>query len=278
MSGLGEVKYDQAPIIITERGGRMTEIEFIPEAVAGAPIEFPWKGASYHYGPADLSGPLLDHVADKTTCGTICLCAGITLWAVRRLHGHTDTSCGENLTEAMFAYQIDWRYVDREAIPAGPVPEEPPPLSAIMAVQSFARRSINHKRYWNHYYQPIEEAFHAAHIVGHIMPDAYKKSFPKWLKAISARLDAVAAKPDEPKRNKSEFESLDEYNDWVATHRGVALPPEILDPDFDYQEDRREEFVAQFLQELDQKTNRYLRTPEAMLELGFEGTPYELGR
>jgi len=54
------------------------------------------------------------------------------------------------------------------------------------------------------------------------------------------------------------------------------VPPQLLDPTFDYHPDQREALVAGFLANLDPAHNRYLRTPEAMLDLGFTGTPYRL--
>jgi hypothetical protein len=35
--------------------------------------------------------------------------------------------------------------------------------------------------------------------------------------------------------------------------------------------------VARFLARLDGSANRYLRTPQEMLRLGFDGEPYRLG-
>ena len=252
----------------------MTKPPYIPDSVVGAPVEFSWKGTTAHVGPAPPSGPVLDLVGDKTTCGTITLLAGVLEWASWRFQGHTDTQQGRELSEAAFAYQIDWRYVDLgQRID---IPEEPASLSAFLKIWSFMRRALNPKRYWDHYYQPIDETFHASYILRHTLPKADQKTFSSWLKSAAARLDTIAPKPDEPRRKKSEFDSPEQYTEWVATHRGVALPSEVLDPGFDYMQEMREDLVGTFLEELDPSANRYLRSPEAMLELGFEGIPYRL--
>jgi hypothetical protein len=253
----------------------MNRPRYVPEGLSDEPIGFVWKGATAHIGPAPPSGKLLDVVADKTTCATISIVVGIAYWSAWRLQRHAPTEELVDLAEAAFAYQVDWRYCNRDAAPPPDIPDKPPAISAIAKLTSFVRRSVDSERYWNDYYQPIDEAFHAAHIVNHILPKAHQKTFGAWLKAVSDRLAAIAPKPT-GFREYSEFKSDEEYNAWVAPHRGEPLPPEVLDPDFKYTAADREDLVGKFLKGLNPKKNRFLRTPETLLEMGFEGTPYKL--
>jgi hypothetical protein len=238
---------------------------------ASTPIDFAWKGSTRHTGPAEPSGPLLDVVAGMTTCGTLALEAGMLLWGAARLRTHADIQDALELAAAAFAYQVDFRYVDTG--PTQEVPEMPPASSALAQMSRYMRTSLDPSRYWHDYYQPAREAFHMAHLVRHILPKAAQNDFAQWLKMASARLHSVSPKPDDF-REYDEFDSDEEYNAWVAPHRGSPLPPEVLDPAYDYHAKDREGLVLRFIASLDPTKNRYLRTPEAMRAQGYEGDPY----
>lgn len=248
--------------------------EFIPQSIVGVPVDFRWEGAREHIGPTETVTPLFERLGGTTTCGQISMCSGILLWGAWRLKGHAPVEHNFELAQASFAYQIDWRYVDIEVEPKGKAPDQPPALSAMMKLNSFLRASL--RDYWNSYYIPISETFHSAHIVKHILPAEHAKAFQHWLVSLADRVKSIAAKPDEPFRKKKEFDTADEYEVFVARHRGLALPPEILNPAQQVTAGNREELVARFLERLDWKSNRYLRAPEKMQAMGFTGTPYRL--
>ncbi len=54
------------------------------------------------------------------------------------------------------------------------------------------------------------------------------------------------------------------------------MPREALDPDFDFKPEMAPALFGAFLKRLDYKANPFLRTPEEMRKLFFEGVPYEL--
>ena len=250
--------------------------DFIPQAIEGRPLDFKWEGSREHIGPTETVTPLMERIWNTTTCGQWTLNAGLLLWAGHRLKGHIDVAHFFQLAEAMFAGQVDWRYVDRERGPKGKAPDQPPELSASMRLISFARASIDREEYWDNYYQPVKETFHSAHIVRHILPADVRKSFEAWLDVVAARVQTVAAKPDEPFRKKKEFAKIEEYFEMCARHRGTALPPQVLDPQFAYDDGQRNQLVGKFLSELNWEANLYLRSPDEMRALGFAGTPYQL--
>ena len=255
----------------------MKQPSWIPEQIVGAPIEFKWSGAGDHVGPMETVTPLLDMLSAKTTCAEISLIAGLLQWTAWRLNGHTDTEHNVWLAEAAFAYQVDWRYCDVNAGPKGKPVDQPPAQSAMMVVNRFARQALDYDEFWNSYYQPVRQVFHAAHVVQHIVPKSERSVFDSWLKATVARLDQVARKPDEAFKKKKEFASPEEHASFIARHRGSPLPPEVLDPSFTYEASERAQLVSKFLTSLSWDANPYLRSPEAMIKLGFVGKPYELG-
>ncbi|PAU64859.1 hypothetical protein BZL42_01180 [Pseudomonas indica] len=226
-------------------------------------------------GPIEAYTPLFEKLDGTTTSALLSITAGLLTWAAWRFKYYTTEAdrCLE-LAEATFAYQVDWRYTDRDADVT--TEEAPPSLPQLVLAEldQFLWRSINPEKYWNNYYGPISETFHTAHAVKHIIPKAHRSAFECWLKAIIARAHAVAEVPDAEFRRRDEFDDTESWLAFVAPFRGEALPPEFLDPAFDYKPQLREELIKKFIENLDWKSNRYLRSPDQMLELGFDGVPY----
>jgi len=247
---------------------------YIPESIVGAPIDFPWHGALGHLGPAEAVTPLMKMLDKKTLTAYLTLGAGILQWAGWRLLNHTDVSFLLELSDALFAYQVDPRYFKRSAHPKGAPPDQPPALSGALQLGWLMVKAANPERYWHNYYAPISEVFHGTHLVRHILPEPAQKPFGDWLKNISKRLDVIAPKPDEPFRKKSTFATVEEYRAFLVPHRGVALPPQVLAPSFEYRPEEREALLNAHLEKLDWRSNRYLQSPDEMRGQGFEGTPY----
>lgn len=251
---------------------------FIPAVVAEAPIDFKWKGDREHIGPAEVVTPLLVRLAKATMCGQVTMMAGVLYWAGWRLKDHAPVPAKRflQLAPAAFAYQVNELYVD-----LGPPPEYEeyeedftPALSAAYEIEGFARHALNAKEFWNPYYPPVSQTFHMAHLVKHIVPRTMKKGFEKWLDDLAGRVKSVALAPSEPYRRIQDFPTTEAYEAWAARYRGMPLPPQILDPEANYDGSQRTSLVGQFLRELDWRSNPYLRSPEAMLAAGFSGTPY----
>ncbi|QQZ41620.1 hypothetical protein IF690_27150 [Pseudomonas sp. SK3(2021)] len=260
---------------------RFVRPEFIPDLVVGAPIQFVWKGANCHCGPLEAVTPLLRRLDDTTICGQLTLCTGLLTWAAWRFMGCTDQAgpCLE-LAEAAFAYQVDWRYTDRSAGTVHTPPNTPPALSSLMEVAVYMWQSLNKDEFWDNYYTPLMQTFHAAHVVQHVMPKAERRTFVHWFDQVIKRVQCHAKAPDDPFRTESDFDSTEAWKAYAARQRGLALPPEIINPQVDYRAEDREQLVARFIANLDWTKNRYLRSPDAMRALGFEGEPYrgDLGR
>jgi hypothetical protein len=248
---------------------------YIPATLQGSPVDFAWQGALSHVGPEGAVTPLLKKLDGLTTCGQLSLCAGLLTWAAWRLRDETDEALSAlELAEAVFAHQVDWRYVNRDAGHVRAVPEGPPALSALLQVSLFMWEGLSVDWFWDSYYAPITQTFHAAHIVQHIMPNTHRPAMVRWLGAAIQRLQVHARAPDEPFRKQRSFPSLDEWKVFVGRHRGPPLPPGIIDLQADYQPAQRQALVTRFIEGLDWERNRFLRSPQAMLALGFQGEPY----
>jgi hypothetical protein len=246
---------------------------FVPETVQG-PLDFTWRGAREHIGPTETVTPLLDMLAGTTTCGQLAMCAGILLWGSWRFKGHTEVEHNFELAEAAFAWHFDHRFVNTNRGPTGAAPDQPPAISATMKLNGYMRQSMDPAQYWVKYFQPVRETFHASHIAAHVLPKKAKKDFEAWLKEVAKRVKRIASKPDEAFKKKSEFESVEAHQAFIARHRGAPIPPEILDPNVDVNDSNRDELNARFLAGLKASENRYLLRPEELPALGVEPIPY----
>jgi hypothetical protein len=249
---------------------------FIPAAIVDAPIDCAWEGAQAHIGPTETVTPLLLNLGRGNGLAQVAMCAGILLWLTWRLKTLADVSQNLELAEAAFAYTVDWRYLDLAAGANHQPPDQPPEKSATMKVTNFMFSTLNQKKQWHSFYTPVDSTFHSSHVVQHLMPKAHRRDFEGWLATVSDRMAKHFSLPDIPRREFNTFESKAAYVEYCAPRRGVAVPPQLLDPAFHYDPSQREALLKQFLAQLDRSRNRYLRSPQAMLDLGFEGTPYEL--
>ncbi|MFI2475936.1 hypothetical protein [Nocardia xishanensis] len=250
---------------------------FVRVSEPDAPLDCVWEGASDHIGPTETVTPLVDRLSGTTTCAQIALCAGVLLWGTWRLRGLTQVEHNLELAEAAFAYCVDWRYVDVDAGPKGRAPHQPPEQSAMMQLNRFMRAALSRDHFWDSFFQPVFETFHSANIVHHILKPEDRPGFDRWLDHGAERIKLHFPKPADEYREYETFDSDEAYNEFVAPHRGIAVPPQLLNPDFDFDPHQRTKLMAEFLVGLNPDKNRYLRKPEAMLELGFAGMPYQLG-
>jgi hypothetical protein len=236
----------------------MLATPFIPSDIGELPANFPWRGIEYHIGPVEEVTPFIKWLGNKTTCGVQSLCAGTMLWGARRLERLTEVAHNFELAEAGFAVQIDGRYVDVEAGPLVKVPEFPPADSAMIGLNRHLRAALDPDSFQDSYYQPVMDLSHMVHIV----------------RQIVGRIDAVAPKPSSPPIDYDDFESDEAYAGYNAPHHGPPLPPEVLNPAREYDPAEAPALVEAFRRRLDPARNRYLRSRNAMIALGFKGEPY----
>lgn len=98
-----------------------------------------------------------------------------------------------------------------------------------------------------------ESSDHASSVAEHVMTDP--NPFRKWRERVVERLERLYP-----------FDENDPMGD--------VVPKEALDPDFDFRPEMTEQLVQAYLSGLNSYANRFLRTPEEMLDCGFKGIPY----
>ena len=254
---------------------------YVPEDLSTAPLQVYWEGPERHVGRSEQAirlgkWPFYEHFSNANFCAQLTLASGFLIWMARRFQHVVPDEAQEclELAEAVFAYQVDWRYTDRSAGRIHSAPSWPPARSAMMQNKLYMWHSMTK---WESYYRPIQELYRMSELVKHILPvGKARKEFKSWMDFAQARLLKHASAPDVDSVMKSKFESVKAWQSWIAQFQGVALPPEILDPEFDYRPEHREELVADFLKGLDWRKNRFLRSPQTMREIGFVGEPYRL--
>jgi hypothetical protein len=247
----------------------LADIDFARE-----PLTEAWKGSLNHIGPVQTITPLVELLAGKTTCGTVTLMSGVTAWGAARLRPFTDVSFLDEMADAVFAWQADWRYLNGTGGPREPSPEQPVAISAAMTIRSLFINSINTPTEWHSFYQPLMKASHIVNIVQFILPKDAKKAFKTWLKETSDRLDIVAEIPDLEERKHTEFDSREAFYAYKAPRRGPPIPPLVLDPGIDLSNLDLVAEAHKFIATLDHTKNRYLKSPDQMIAEGFESLPY----
>jgi hypothetical protein len=253
----------------------MIEIAAIPQSeMAGGPFAPGWKGRSQHIGPVGVNTPLVEALSGKTTCATVVLMSGVLLWGYHRLRHFTESDFYVELAEAIFAWQYDWRYVDIKAAPYFSPPQDPPEEVALYTLDNFVRAELKLYDKWISFYQPVMPLFHMCNMVNFILPKAQRPHFEGWLSGMIQRLDEIAAAPDMDEPDFYDFENKAAYAAHCAPRRGPPLPPIVLDLETDLTGTDLQAEADTFLQSLDHTKNRFLRSPEQLLEMGFEGLPY----
>lgn len=243
---------------------------------AADPITDKWKGANKHIGPVQTVTPLVELLAGKTTFGTVSLMSGVIAWAAARLRPFTDVSYLDDLFDATFAWQHDWRYLKPKADPRGE-PDQPPEVSAAMVLRGTYLLAICRPISWRSFYQPVMEASHLVNVTEFILPKDAKSAFKDWLITISDRLDEIAEVPDLEEPDIDDFDTVEDYREYCRPMRGVPLPPVVLEPSTDIAATDLTGEADAFLAGLNPAANRYLHSPEDMLASGFEGQPYRPG-
>lgn len=257
---------------------KSTRLSYIPRDLTNYALDFSWRGIERHMGPSNVYTPLFFRLDRITTTSLVSINAGLLSWAACRLEAYTDEAYhARGLAEAAFAYQIDWRYVNSDADTRAPTP--PSMAKSILQELSFLLwRSMDPEKYWENYYGPIAETFHLAHAVRYIIPKAHQADLSRWLNKIINRAHETSATPNMEFADRDAFDDINAWQQFIADFRGDALPPDFLDPELNYNSQLRSRLVKDFIEGVDWKYNSYLRSPEQMLQLGFEGLPYKLDK
>jgi hypothetical protein len=217
--------------------------------VADAPINYDWDDDDPEEAYLDPDERLRHRIGEISDRGVVALSAGFAEWIAWRLSKHSDTKLLFQVIEAVWAGIVDWSYFEQLDAPdfsdwqgsvRGPI------CAAINLLDEIIYLITD-----GQFASP--ESVCLTQLALHVLPDP--KPFKDWRRSTIKRLAAMyPRRPDD--------------------RLGTPVPREALDPAFDYKHEMEEELTARFLKGLDWKQNPSLRSPEAMKEDGFEGTPY----
>jgi len=239
--------------------------------VLDAPAKFPWKGKGAHYGPEQ--GTKLHTAFQKlTVCAEATVCALVEEWLLWRLSSATDAQPWLDHVDATLAWEIDPRYRDENAV------KFRVDTSANQAIRDAVMcvGLATDDRFWESPATADDKAAAVVSVTRQTLEGKLLRSFNTWLEFALTRAAKLDPKPKAKRPRRKDFDSDEQYYEASRPYFGRALPREALDPNTDYTPSDREKLLRSFLEGLDWKKNRFLRSPEKMKKLGFKGTPYKL--
>lgn len=248
----------------------LLETRFIPASLGELPLDFDWKGVEYHIGPVEEITPYIKWLGNKTTCGIQSICSGVMLWGARRLEAHAPAQHNFELSAAGFAGQTNRYLVDVQAGPMQKVPDSPKALAAMVGLNIQLRRALDMDEWWDSYYQPVMELSHLVHLARHIIPEPHRTAFDAWLQEVVRRVDDVAPKPSTPEPDIEDFDDPVAYAACITPHRGLPLPPDILDTGLVFEAEGYAARAIMAAAEIGKSQNRYLRSDAAIAALAAE--------
>jgi hypothetical protein len=243
----------------------------VKSSIVGLPLEFPWKGQGLHYGPSQGT-KLHDALSNLTTCaqaGVATLFEECLLW---RLQSGVRFDVLLHHVHATLAWAIDWRYRDDSTLTLS----VDTPANQAIYDGVWMLQLITQDRLWKRPEFRFDKTAALISVTKQTLPPTQAKSYLSWVQSVIQTAQTWGACPEGQWPRRKEFESETAYHEAVAPFFGKALPREALDPDSGYKPEQREELLNRFLAGLDWNANPFLRSPEKMKELDFEGTPYKL--
>jgi hypothetical protein len=204
----------------------------------------------------DIEVPVVwNWMVEATERAKLGFAAATAEWVAWRLHGTTDVSDLLHFIEALWAAVIDYRYTQEIRH------EAPEDKNAIGIVLFLTWREANAV------YRGCQEGRGNANdcvrlslLARHVLPKKHQDALKKWLTVILRERVAKLYQIDEDPHNP----------------QGFPVPREAFNPNFDFDPNKTNDLLKAFLENVDHTTNPYLRSPEEMKKLHFEGTPYRL--
>ena len=252
---------------------RMNEPAFVDDTItADQGLAHPWSDANKeilrYLGPLESKLESALRRMSHQACQAINL--GVGKWMSVRF-----SSCSERLASmndmitGLWIGALDHRYYRKGLREKGTGK-----IAGPMAQAAFHLECGHSELHARLGYGPAQEAKCLAYLFRHVCPASHKDAFERWLETIIGRLGSLyPGRIDEYTGDRKDTEAVAEFR---AELKGPPLPPQALDPNFDYDDSQRETLLAEFLASVDHAANPFLRSPEELLKEGFEGTPYTL--
>lgn len=222
--------------------------------VVGATIRHKWddEDPDRFYPEDERLESKMARVCDR---GLVALSASTAEWLAWRLDGGNDNLILLQEIEAVRAGIIDWKYL-RPLTQSAKAPDwdrsQGPKLGPLCAAFYLLSAIVNVVKDGE---PATPEAGSLSNLALHVMPN--KEAFKAWRRSVITMLSNM-------------------YPEVEGVELGPPIPPEALDPDFNYQPNMAKELLSKYLSELDCKQNPFLASPEQMIGNGFKGKPYSL--
>ncbi len=220
-----------------------------------------------------IASGMVTAVGNSSPASCAAMRAGVRNW---RLSKGINAERLLNHVDATLAWAVDRRYRDESTL-KGTIPKDTPVNQALGDGVWMARTVTDDDGWDDIVLPPAGSAFALINVTKQTMPDKPKKAFFAWVNEAIETAAKLDPRPKKRMPSYRDFDIPDEYRAAAWPYFGTqALPREAFDPDAGYKPSQREELLNRFLAGLDFKKNPFLRSPEKMKKLGFEGTPYKL--
>jgi hypothetical protein len=226
-------------------------------------VDFEWvEGDETDYYNRD-SQQLTTKIMELSPRARLALAIGIAEWIVWRVNGFSKYQDVTDFVESSWAgvidprYTLEWTRQGKEFL--GPV----------LGPQRIVARHLDKAmlKTWDRQ-TTIRNCQYLAFLCHHVWKR--RKALKDWLLFAFDRLaDLYPISPVTQDYYGTRGKTGDEPFDF-----GDVVPREVLDPDFNFDPQAVPKLLDAYLRGLNPDTNRFLRTPQQMVELGFEGTPY----
>src|SRR5262245_60134180 len=223
--------------------------------VIDAPLKYKWDDEDPTTAYGDEVPRLADQILDMSNRAALVFGCALAEWIAFRIQPHSDDTMLFEYIDAARASSVDLAYTDVDANPeqslewsdwSGPI-RGPLCGAAMQLGEIVAQLDLD---------EPCDtDVVYLANLVEFTLPDV--KAFRKWRNWAIARLKELA-----PGEGDGEL--------------GDMVPIQALDPESDFDPKDTKKLLREFLQSLEPKANRWLRTPAEMKKAGFKGKAYDL--
>jgi hypothetical protein len=214
-------------------------------------IRYKWDDWNVEQAEEPIDKDFFGRLKGISQRANVAFTIGTAEWIIHRFGTLCDDPLPLQYLEAAWAQIVHWRYIaftwedhtDKKSW-SGPIKG---PLGIAMTRVMYAIQQAEEDEV------PELRAAWITNLVQYVMTDP--TPYQNWRERIIERLERLYPRdPDET--------------------QGEVVARQALDPHYNFEIEQTESLINQFLASLDYKANPFLNSPEAMLEEGFEGTPY----
>jgi hypothetical protein len=228
----------------------------IPESIRASAFDVKWRGTDAYVAPTTET-PLQRALLRKTNAGVITFIAGCVLLGARRLEAVADTQRLHHLAEVLLCFTKDPRSYSgyRRPKPANVPHAAEQAVSAIFtrATGVFQQNPGQHGSF-----PPMQAAKNVVALLEVILGAQQQGYLRTFLETCVKRLDHYAANMDQVFTTRSAYETDEE---WMLVKRrnfGAPVPIEVLDPSNELKPADVATLFADFMSQIDGRTNPYL--------------------